>query len=72
MLQIFLLIEKWFIRLIMRRTVITGLGMVSPLGNSLEATWTAILEGRSGIQQYLNDPVLKNDKPFNLALVKDF
>ncbi len=56
----------------MRRVVVTGLGMVSPLGNTLSASWKALLEGQSGIQSYVNDPVLKNDKPFNLALIKDF
>jgi len=32
----------------MRRVVVTGLGMVTPLGWGVEATWKAILEGRSG------------------------
>ncbi len=32
-----------------RRVVITGLGLVTPLGNSVDATWQAIKEGRSGI-----------------------
>ncbi|AXS42589.1 beta-ketoacyl-ACP synthase II [Breoghania sp. L-A4] len=32
----------------MRRVVVTGLGMVSPLANGVEATWSRILEGRSG------------------------
>jgi len=31
------------------RVVITGLGTLSPLGNSVRDTWDAILEGRSGI-----------------------
>lgn len=56
----------------MRRVVITGMGAVTPLGNSVQSSWQALLNGQSGIQQYLNDPVLKNDKPFNLALIKDF
>lgn len=30
------------------------------------------MKGVSGIRSYLNDPILKNDKPYNLALVKDF
>ena len=34
-----------------RRVVITGLGTVSPLGNSLEETWTNVLNGVSGINQ---------------------
>lgn len=32
-----------------RRVVVTGLGMVSPLGNSVADSWTACLAGRSGI-----------------------
>jgi 3-oxoacyl-[acyl-carrier-protein] synthase II len=34
-----------------RRVVITGLGVVSPLGNSKEAVWEGLTEGRSGIGQ---------------------
>lgn len=32
-----------------RRVVVTGLGMISPLGLSVEETWKAILSGKSGI-----------------------
>jgi len=32
----------------MRRVVITGLGMVTPLGSSVEATWANILASKSG------------------------
>jgi 3-oxoacyl-[acyl-carrier-protein] synthase II len=32
-----------------RRIVITGMGAVSPLGNSVEASWQGAIEGRSGI-----------------------
>ena len=32
-----------------RRVVITGLGILSPLGNDLESNWVAIKAGRSGI-----------------------
>lgn len=32
-----------------RRVVVTGLGMVSPLANTVDATWKAVLEGQSGI-----------------------
>ncbi len=34
-----------------RRTVITGLGAVTPLGNSVGETWENICKGRSGIGQ---------------------
>lgn len=32
-----------------RRVVVTGLGIVSPLGNDLATTWDGIVNGRSGI-----------------------
>ena len=32
-----------------RRVVVTGLGLVTPIGNSVEATWTALMNGRSGV-----------------------
>lgn len=32
-----------------RRVVVTGLGIVSPVGNSVEEAWKNIVEGRSGI-----------------------
>jgi len=32
-----------------RRVVITGMGAVTPLGNDLDTTWQAPLEGRSGV-----------------------
>jgi 3-oxoacyl-[acyl-carrier-protein] synthase II len=32
-----------------RRVVVTGLGCVSPVGNSIAETWSAIVEGKSGI-----------------------
>jgi 3-oxoacyl-[acyl-carrier-protein] synthase II len=35
----------------MRRVVITGLGMVTPLGATVESTWQAILAGQSGIRK---------------------
>ncbi len=32
-----------------RRVVVTGLGIVSPVGNTVESAWESIREGRSGI-----------------------
>ena len=32
-----------------RRVVVTGLGLVTPLGIGVEKTWTAIIAGRSGV-----------------------
>jgi 3-oxoacyl-[acyl-carrier-protein] synthase II len=34
--------------LIKRRVVVTGLGLVTPLGNTVEATWVGLMAGRSG------------------------
>ena len=34
-----------------RRVVVTGMGIVSPVGNSLDSAWTNIKEGNSGIGQ---------------------
>ncbi|GEK09099.1 beta-ketoacyl-ACP synthase II [Pseudoalteromonas peptidolytica] len=33
-----------------RRVVVTGLGMLTPLGNDVASTWQGLLEGRSGIR----------------------
>lgn len=32
-----------------RRVVVTGLGVVSPLGNTIEEFWQALIDGRSGV-----------------------
>src|SRR5271157_999563 len=33
----------------MRRVVVTGMGMLTPVGCDLESTWSALLSGRSGV-----------------------
>src|SRR5256885_12979660 len=32
----------------MRRVVITGIGLLTPIGNDLESTWSALLAGKNG------------------------
>jgi len=34
-----------------RRVVVTGLGVVSPVGNDRDAAWTSLVEGRSGLAE---------------------
>src|ERR1044071_4356247 len=54
-----------------RRVVVTGLGLVTPLGNSVESTWAGLMMGRSGA-----GPITKfdtSDFPVRFACeVKDF
>lgn len=54
-----------------RRVVITGMGAVTPLGNTVEDTWKGIKEGKSGI-----GPITHFDSSINkvhyAAEVKDF
>ncbi|MBO4404577.1 MAG: beta-ketoacyl-ACP synthase II [Treponema sp.] len=55
----------------MRRVVVTGMGCISPVGNSVEETWNAVKEGKSGITtitRYDNT----NFKVKYAAEVKDF
>src|SRR5689334_25161130 len=33
----------------MRRVVVTGMGMVTPVGRDLESTWSSLLAGESGV-----------------------
>src|ERR1700756_3752504 len=49
----------------MRRVVVTGLGMVSPLGCGVETTWTRILDGRSGARKI--DTFDVSDLPSKIA-----
>ena len=39
-----------------RRVVVTGLGVVSPVGSSIKSAWDAILRGESSIDKLANGP----------------
>ena len=39
-----------------RRVVITGVGLISPLGNTKEALWEALSTGQSGVERYSSVP----------------
>ena len=32
-----------------RRVVVTGLGLVTPVGQTVESTWNSLVAGRSGV-----------------------
>jgi 3-oxoacyl-[acyl-carrier-protein] synthase II len=49
----------------MRRVVVTGLGLVSPLGVGVEPSWAALLAGRSGIRRIEHFDV--SDLPTRIA-----
>ncbi|MHC8367845.1 beta-ketoacyl-ACP synthase II [Pseudomonas sp. ZT5P21] len=40
-----------------RRVVVTGMGLVSPLGTGVEAVWARLLSGRSGLRNLPDDVV---------------
>jgi 3-oxoacyl-[acyl-carrier-protein] synthase II len=54
-----------------RRVVVTGMGMLTPLGNTVEATWAGILAGKSGISDI--DHFDTSNYPTRFAgLIRDF
>ncbi|WP_431800172.1 beta-ketoacyl-ACP synthase II [Halobacillus andaensis] len=54
-----------------RRVVITGVGAVTPVGNSVEEMWNSIKEGKSGVGEITK--VNKEDYPVKVAAeLKDF
>jgi 3-oxoacyl-[acyl-carrier-protein] synthase II len=55
----------------MRRVVVTGLGMLSPLGNSPESTWQNLLLGKSGISNIEHFDTSEYPTRF-AGLIKDF
>ena len=54
-----------------RRVVVTGMGMISPLGNTVESTWQALLAGQSGVELIEHFDTAPFATRF-AAMVKDF
>ena len=54
-----------------RRVVVTGMGMLSPVGNTVESSWKALLEGQSGIVNIEHFDATNFSTRF-AGLVKDF
>lgn len=54
-----------------RRVVVTGLGMLTPVGNSVEQSWSAVQSGQSGISTIEHFDTEKFSVKF-AGLIKDF
>ena len=54
-----------------RRVVVTGLGLITPVGNSVESTWSALMNGQSGVDFIKKFDTEKFSVKF-AAEVKDF
>lgn len=52
----------------MKRVVITGIGALTPLGNTFEESWQGLIDGRSGIDMY--PEILET--PICLGRLKDY
>lgn len=59
-----------------RRVVVTGLGMVTPLGHDVPSTWSNVLAGESGVETLTGfdtaAPDISEFKVRFAARVKDF
>ena len=55
----------------MKRVVVTGMGIICPVGNTLEECWSAIVEGKSGIGM-ISEPDLSNEPVKIGGRVKNF
>jgi 3-oxoacyl-[acyl-carrier-protein] synthase II len=54
-----------------RRVVVTGLGLITPVGNSVDTTWSALMSGRSGVDYIKKFDTEKFSVKF-AAEIKDF
>ncbi len=55
-----------------RRIVVTGMGVISPIGNTLESFWDALVTGRSGISYNDRVPNYRNYPSQMAGIVRDF
>ena len=53
-----------------RRVVITGLGMLSPVGNNVKDSWNNILQGNSGTKPITKFDVSEFDTTFAASIVQ--
>lgn len=49
----------------MRRIVVTGMGLVGPLGSGAEIGWKRLLDGKSGIRSLPDE--ISNDLPVKIG-----
>lgn len=57
--------------MIMERVVITGMGVISPLGNAVESFWSGLVQGASGISR-IDTFDVSRQKSKIAGLVRDF
>ncbi|MEA4923598.1 MAG: beta-ketoacyl-ACP synthase II [Eubacteriaceae bacterium] len=55
----------------MKRVVITGMGAITPIGNTVEESWAGIKDGKNGIEQITHFPI-DDQKSTMGGEVKDF
>jgi 3-oxoacyl-[acyl-carrier-protein] synthase II len=51
-----------------RRVVVTGLGLLSPLGTSVKQSWTRLIAGESGTTSLLSHPTTSSERDKFAAL----
>ena len=56
----------------MERVVVTGIGMVTPVGQDFDSTWDSLLAGKSGVGRITLFPVNDEYATRIAAEVKDF
>ena len=65
------LVNKWEVNM-ENRVVITGMGVVSPIGNTIESYWDSLKEGKCGIKVLPEELQLEGTKVNVAGMVTDF